>query len=260
MTKTDKIKTCPKCGKEIEYRETGFNGLTIPLPCECVIAEREKEQAEELKRGYTKTAEYLISVSGVKKRYGNITLEDLNAVSGQEKAFEKALQFAEDYKTGQTLNGFGLIGGVGSGKTYITSALVNQITKTRLERLTDDEKENAAKGKFITAPAMIISFTELFERLKPNKDEQNENLIQTVKNKKILILDDFGACKITEWIADRLFEIIDYRYCEEKPLIYTTNIAPDKLKSVIGDRVADRLKEMCKPIIVTTQSQRKPPT
>lgn len=267
MNETGNKKYCDKCGKEIEYKDTGFNGITIPVPCECVIAEREKEHAEQLKRGYAKIAEYLSTVSGIKKRHKNLLLDGITALQGQENAYNKALAFAEEYKRGQTPNGFGLVGGVGSGKTYIATALVNQIMKYRLECLTDEEKENATKGRNIATPVHFISFTELFERLKPNNDESNENLMQKVKTAKILVLDDFGACKITEWITDRLFEIVDYRYCEELPIIYTTNIPPDKLKTIVNkdireriDRITDRLKEMCKVEVVTAQSQRTPPT
>lgn len=260
-------KYCDKCGKEIKYRDTGFNGIAIPTPCECVIAEREKEQAEQLKQGYTKTAEYLSTTSGIKKKHKSILLDNITALRGQERAYNTALVFAEEYKRGQTPNGFGLVGGVGSGKTYIAAALVNQIVRYRLESLTTEEKENATKGKFIFSPALFISFTELFERLKPSNDEGNENLMRKVKNAKILVLDDFGACKITEWITDRLFEIVDYRYCEELPIIYTANLLPDKLKTVVDkgireriDRITDRLKEMCTVEAVTAPSQRTPPT
>lgn len=217
-------KYCNKCGKELKFKDTGFGGITIPVPCDCVTAERKKEQAKQLRRGYNKTLDYLGQISGVRKKHKNILLNNLNALHGQEAAYNRAAAFAEDYKAEKPLTGFGLVGGVGSGKTYITAALVNQIVKYRLDRLTDEEKGNANLGKFITAPVFFIGFTELFERLKPSNDESNDSLMRKVKNAKILVLDDFGACKITEWITDRLFEIVDYRYCEELPIIYTTNI------------------------------------
>lgn len=114
--------------------------------------------------------------------------------------------------------------------------------------------------KPLTTPVIFIGFTELFERLKPNSDGKDEKLMQNVKKTKLLVIDDFGAGKITEWMADKLFELIDYRYCEELPIIFTTNVLPDKLKTVIGDRVTDRLKEMCEIVVVTSQSQRTSPT
>ena len=263
---TESKKYCEKCGKEIKYRDAGFNGIAIPLPCECIIAEREKEHTEQSKQGYAKTAEHWYTASGIKKRYKNILLDDITALRGQENAYDTALTFFEEYKAEQPLDGFGLVGGVGSGKTYITAALVNQIVKYRLESMTDEEKKNAAKGQFKPVPVRFISFTELFERLKPSNDEDSESLMQKVKNAKILVVDDLGACKITEWITDRLFEIVDYRYCEELPIIYTTNILPNNLKAVVDktisdriDRITDRLKEMSKIEIVTAQSQRNPP-
>ena len=156
--------------------------------------------------------------------------------------------------------GFGLCGGVGSGKTYITAALVNQICNYTLDSLTDEEKEKAHFRRFtVTAPALLISSVELFERLKYNAAEKSDGgYMRRIKRAKVLVIDDLGAARVTEWASERLFEIIDYRYVEELPTIYTTNVLPKELKSIIGERTIDRLTEMCEFVSVTAQSQRKP--
>jgi len=72
----------------------------------------------------------------------------------------------------------------------------------------------------------------------------------------VLALDDMGAEKPTEWVNERLFEIIDYRYNEYLPVIASTNATPAELKTQIGERSFDRLREMCVFVAVTAKSQR----
>lgn len=252
------ITVCPKCGKKIKFNN--INGVNIPLTCQCVFEENKKQKEEILKHGYIKIKQNLIDKSGVRKRYRNILFADIKHVPGQEKAYNKALNFVKEYKSGEIKNGFGFFGGVGSGKTYITTAIINEIIAYRLERLTDEEKENACFGKFIVnAPIIFIGFTELFELIKPNIDD-SEELMRKIKKTKLLVIDDLGACKLTDWKSDKLFELIDYRYSEELPIIFTTNLIPDELKTVVGDRIIDRLKAMCEEIVITSKSQRIPPT
>lgn len=249
---------CPSCGKEIKVNN--INGIIIPETCQCVFEENRKQKEKMLKYGYDKIKPTLIDESGVKKRYRNISFTDIKQVQGQEKAYKKAIDFVEKYKLDEIKNGFGFFGGVGSGKTYITTAIVNEIIAYRLEQLTDEEKENACYGKFIVkVPVIFIGFNELFERIKPNIDD-SEELMRKIKKTKLLVIDDFGSCKLTDWKADKLFELIDYRYSEELPIIFTTNLIPDELKTVVGDRIIDRLKAMCEEIVITSKSQRIPPT
>ena len=73
----------------------------------------------------------------------------------------------------------------------------------------------------------------------------------------LLVLDDAGAEKWTEWTEPTLYTIIDERYSYCKPLIITTNSTLDELEKKIGDRAMDRVLEMCEIVENTGESYRK---
>ena len=82
-----------------------------------------------------------------------------------------------------------------------------------------------------------------------------------LKNASLLILDDLGAENNTEWSKEKIYEIIDSRYRQSKPMIITTNLTKDQLRDKLtsGDgvtRTYDRLIEMCTPIEVKGPSKR----
>ena len=80
----------------------------------------------------------------------------------------------------------------------------------------------------------------------------------------VLLLDDLGSHRVTEWVEDIVTSIITYRYNNRKPLIATTNLDPQgahaytteggtqvakkSLSEVIGMRASSRLSEMCRVV------------
>jgi predicted phage replisome organizer len=170
---------------------------------------------------------------------------------GQEKAF-KAVQaftfkFIDKHIDGKTSVGLLLVGGVGSGKTFMVSSVVNEIIDFNFERLTENH-------------VRFVSVTDLMNQLRDFiSNEWNYHFsetISTLQETDLLILDDLGAEKASDWTREKLFEIIDYRYSEGLPMLVTTNCTPDELKKKIGDRNFDRLREMCALVPVTSKSQR----
>ena len=59
----------------------------------------------------------------------------------------------------------------------------------------------------------------------------------------LLILDDIGAEKVTDWVQDTLFRMVDGRYRREKPIFYTSNLKPKELVDKLGQRIYDRILE-----------------
>ena len=196
--------------------------------------------------------EDVFSDNGISKKYSGITLEKITHVKGQENAISIANRFLANYAKNSQIKGFALGGGVGSGKTFIVAALVNQFCELWLKKVTDYEKSEAVAGRLkAKAPIRFISHIELLESLKSNSE-----LITKYKKAKIFVIDDLGAARNTEWAEERLFEIIDFRYNEELPTIFTTNLTSEELKEKISNRIYDRLLEMCDFVGVTAPSQR----
>lgn len=89
--------------------------------------------------------------------------------------------------------------------------------------------------------------SELLDKMRseydnPLKDDYGFPLLgafEKAKKADLLILDDLGAEKTTEWVLDKLDNLINYRYIEQKPTVLTTNLSGDQLPT----RIASRLKE-----------------
>ena len=78
----------------------------------------------------------------------------------------------------------------------------------------------------------------------------------------LLIIDDFGAEKISDWVLEKVFLLIDTRYKSEKPIIISTNLEyiKDKdcdISKLFGKRIKDRINEMCYGLCYRGKSRRK---
>lgn len=79
----------------------------------------------------------------------------------------------------------------------------------------------------------------------------------------LLVLDELGSQKPTSFVQEILYYVINTRYNEEKPTVFTTNyldVAREKeerLEERIGNRLRSRLHEMCDPVIIDSDDYRK---
>lgn len=73
----------------------------------------------------------------------------------------------------------------------------------------------------------------------------------------LLLLDDLGVAKASEWTEEVTYRVIDHRYRECRPSIFTSNIAAPKLRDLLGERVASRLVEMCGSPVVLRGADRR---
>lgn len=73
----------------------------------------------------------------------------------------------------------------------------------------------------------------------------------------LLLLDDLGVAKASEWTEEVTYRVIDHRYRECRPSIFTSNIAAPKLRELLGERVASRLVEMCSAPVVLRGPDRR---
>lgn len=247
------MKICKNCGREIKEMDLNFMGLKIPIRCQCQVEQDEKERRTMILEGYNRLQKETANNSGIALKYKGIVLDKIKPLPKQKDGFKKAVEFATQKASGNDdIKGFALFGGVGSGKTYIVAALVNTLCNSVVEKTTEEERINAFKGNFrCYLPARFVSHIEMLEEIKSDDKAKFK-----YKHAQVLVIDDLGAARNTEWASERLLEIIDYRYNNLKPIIFTTNIKPVDLKEKISNRIFDRLTEMCDFVGVTAESQR----
>lgn len=94
----------------------------------------------------------------------------------------------------------------------------------------------------------FINLPELLLQIKEGYNAGNSTaIIEKYKTTDVLLLDDIGTTKITDWVYETLFLLINYRYDNCLPTIYTSNISLDALTDLMDDdRITSRIRKSCK--------------
>lgn len=155
---------------------------------------------------------------------------------------------------GHEAQGLYLAGPVGTGKTHaawMTVRLWCEHTGTSpgIRRPTFDG--DPVRGSLV----IFTRMTDLLDDLRPGDDSRQR--VRDCQNAKLLVIDDVGAEKASEWTQERLYTIIDHRYAGCLPLLVTGNLPPSKLAEQTGERSASRLAEMCEVVAMTGTDRRR---
>lgn len=133
---------------------------------------------------------------------------------------------------------------VGFGKTIFACQLM--LEEQKRIWLRGGPKDDNEKCIFVSVP-------ELFQKLKESYDDKmkmtEHEVIEKYKNCHLLVLDDFGTSKSTDWVLQILYLIINYRYDYLKKTIFTSNLSLEEVAEVFGDdRLTSRIDRMCEII------------
>ena len=93
------------------------------------------------------------------------------------------------------------------------------------------------EGLYIYLPTFLEDLRNSYS----NPDEDFAEVLEMLKKCKLLIIDDIGAEKVTEWVRERLVSIINTRVSGGLSTIYTSNLSPDELVSQFEERIASRV-------------------
>lgn len=100
---------------------------------------------------------------------------------------------------------------------------------------------------------------DLYARLRPRAGHDAERDLATLSTCPLLILDDLGAAKQSEWTEEITYRLINRRYTDLLPTLLTTNLPTAALRDAVGDRVASRLAEMTTTVVLTGADRRRRP-
>ena len=229
---------CSVCHKRTEriisIPSLGIN-KNVRCICECrqkeLEAIKEREWEEELRR--RRTACFAES-NMANWTFENDDMKNAKITSIMKNYVKNFLEFK------QSGRGLLLYGSVGSGKTYFAAAIANALI---------DEGYRA----FMTNFAKIINQVQ-------STFEKRQEIIDSLNKYELLILDDLGAERNSEFMTEQVFNIIDNRYRSGLPMIITTNLTAEDLKKpqdTEHSRIYDRILERCLPIEVSGASRRR---
>jgi DNA replication protein DnaC len=133
-----------------------------------------------------------------------------------------------------------LIGPTGTGKTHHAWSVLRAVADTGTQ----------LRWQMHTA-------ADLYAQLRPRDGEDSHDTFRRIADAHLLVLDDLGASKWTEWVEEITYRLINHRYEECLPSVFTSNLPPAKLRDALGERVASRLTEMCDRIVLKGDDRRK---
>lgn len=140
-----------------------------------------------------------------------------------------------------TRKGLYIHGGVGTGKTHIAYTLYANMNK-------------------IKRYGMFKNMAELLREMRLDIGRQNvdKSFIEEklMEYNGLLFLDDVGSERMTEWVEETFYLIINKRYENMLPIIFTSNLSIQDLANRVGDRIASRIVEMCDIISIDGNDKR----
>ena len=122
-------------------------------------------------------------------------------------------------------------GSVGTGKSYTAACIANELLDQMI-------------------PVVMTSFVKILQNIQGNPDAE-ERIMAGLNAAKLLIIDDLGAERNTDYALEKVYNIIDSRYLSGKPLILTTNMTLREMQDtedIRYRRIYDRIFEMCFPV------------
>ena len=233
------------CGKCHTPREAFFaKGVALmgknkhPIECSCQRIERAKQEALISQQKHSDLVRQLKAEGFSDPAMLDWKFENDN---GRSPQMCHAHRYVEQWQTMRAENlGLFLWGGVGTGKSFLAGCIANALMEQEV-------------------PVRMTSFARILNELNSSFSGRNE-VVDKLCRYPLLIIDDFGMERGTEYALEQIYNIIDSRYRSRKPLIVTTNLTLDEIRhpqDTAHARIYDRLLEMCIPVSCIGVSFRK---
>lgn len=215
--------------------------VKMPVSCRC-RAERRYQEEQMLQQDKDMRAmEALKRQSLMDERLRDVSFDSFRKTNDNAYNLKLCLRYANHFDEMLAKNqGLLFYGGVGTGKTFAAACIANQLLNQRIL-------------------VIMTSFVKLLESMQ-GFSEDDSVLIARLNRAKLLIIDDLGAERSTDYALEKVYDIVDSRYRAKLPIILTTNLSMTELKEstdIRYTRIYDRIFEMCYPMQFKGQSWRK---
>ena len=233
---------CGECGgpRQVVIINPFHHGRDIMrrlCPCQAK-AERRREEARQRRQRMDRIRHR--KAQGLQDRY----LYDYTFAhdNGQNPVMAKARAYVEHWPEAFKKNvGLLLFGDVGTGKSFLAGCIANALLDQDI-------------------PVLMTNFPAILARLSGTFGAERADFLASLGDYDLLIIDDLGVERGTEYSLEQVFSIIDSRYRSGKPLIVTTNLKLDELKhptDLAHARIYDRILERCAPILFAGKNFRE---
>ncbi|MFI8643864.1 ATP-binding protein [Pseudomonas iridis] len=217
-----------KCNEHGDYsavmlRDGGVSGCPI-----CASNKRDMEELERKRFTFRMTQR---GIARIPQRFADKTFADFVVSNpAQQIALDACIDYVDDFskhrREGRCML---LLGKVGTGKTHLAIAAVNHLIN-----------ECMVKAIYRTVGTVIGDIRATFS---DRTGESESYILREIIGADLLVLDEVGATKQSEFELATLFSIINGRYEQCRPTIIVSNLAPAELNDALGARCVDRIRE-----------------
>ena len=244
------ILICGKCG-EPRQRFMLFDDPTDDDPehkselkvvtmCRCEREEEEREKRKEEAAKDMEKIQRLRNASLLDEKLRGATFDAFKLTKYNERNLKLCRRYAMKFDQ-MVEKDQGLIfwGSVGTGKSFAAACIANYLLDRKV-------------------PVVMTSFVKLLEVFQSGRDEET-SILNRLGYAKLVIFDDLGAERGTDYALEKVYNIVDSRYRKSLPMILTTNLTSEEMKSEVDmryRRIYDRVFETCYPMQFTGPSWR----
>lgn len=219
---------CGKCHtrKQCEIKVSG-KAMKVSTPCQCLKEKLEAEEKEKERQDFMMKIKALRRDGITDPAYYQYRFESDDSKNPKfTNACKRYVQNWPEMKE----NNIGILfsGSVGTGKTFLACCIANAL----LDKLVS---------------VSVTNFPRILNQLQ-GFDNENQAFIDGLKKYDLLVIDDLGVERSTQYAAEQIFNVIDTRARAGKPLIITTNLTVAEMQNAADmqhKRIYDRVLQMC---------------
>lgn len=236
----DGLVYCGKCGSRKQLRvKFGDKTHVVRCVCKCESKELEEKKKQEEYEEQMRRINRLKEASMMDKKYREVTFDKYEVREENKKVFEIAKKYVDRFQDMYKKNqGLLLYGPVGTGKSFTAACIGNY--------LLDNAK-----------PVIMTSFVKILQDIWEN--DREAEYITILNSASLLIVDDLGTERETDYALEKVYNIIDSRVRANKPMIITSNLELNDImecEDIRKKRIYDRILECCYPMYVGGKSFR----
>jgi len=215
--------------------------VKVPIICKCRSEEYDRQEEASRRLNFEMKVERLRRDGLSDPEYNRWTFEKDDTRNPLTSTACK--KYVDKWETMKSDNvGLLFFGSVGVGKTFYACCIANAL----LEKC---------------VPVLVTSFPRILNRIQSTGwNEDRSEFINKLQHYDLLVIDDLGVERSTDFALEQVFNVIDTRYRSGKPLIITTNLSPGDIKkpdNLAYERVYDRIMQNSLPVKMTGESRRK---
>lgn len=215
--------------------------LKVATMCRCEREVEERRKREKQNEEDMERIRKLKKASLMDEKLSGATFKNFKPTKYNARNLKLCQRYAEKFDLMLEKNqGLLFWGDVGTGKSFAAACIANYLLERKI-------------------PVIMTSFVKLLEVIQASREEEPA-ILNRLGYAKLVIFDDLGAERGTDYALEKVYNIIDSRYRKSLPMILTTNLTIEEMKrdmDIRYSRIYDRIFEICYPMQFTGPSWRK---